>query len=433
MPDEDRPDETGSETRPEAEPGSRTAGEIEAPTSDGPVIDAGGGSRRPLGDRLPGGPLTPGIRLVRLVQWIATLVLVATLAYAAWRYVGTVVLGVFAYYVARPVFQRIDARVGSRTVALIVTPLAVALPVLLLVAWTVALLLGSLSRLLGIDLGDRTADLIQPYLDLTTLSVDLTTFVGAIVRDPARLADVQLGPDLSGITAAVVGTLEILFDVGLHGVVVVVIVFYLLRDDYRLAGWALDTFGSRGGVLEQYLVAVDTDLQDVYFGNVLNALLTGFLAVFAYLLLDVLAPPAVSIPEPVVLGLLVGGASLVPFVGIKLVTWPVAAYLFVRALLVSPASTWFAVVFLAVSSVVVDYVPDRLLRPFVSGRTLHAGGVMLAYVLGPLLFGWYGVFLGPLILVFVFEFARVVLPTLVDPERGDLAEVAVGDGRSADE
>jgi hypothetical protein len=36
---------------------------------------------------------------------------------------------------------------------------------------------------------------------------------------------------------------------------------------------------------------------------------------------------------------------------------------------------------------------------------------MLAYIFGPLLFGWYGVFLGPILLVLVVHFARVVLPS----------------------
>jgi len=84
----------------------------------------------------------------------------------------------------------------------------------------------------------------------------------------------------------------------------------------------------------------------------------------------------------------------------------------------------FPVAFLVVSFVVVDYVPDQLLRPYVSGRTLHVGAVMLAYTLGPFLFGWYGIFLGPFVLVVLYEFARIVVPWLFgtandddDPER----------------
>jgi hypothetical protein len=41
---------------------------------------------------------------------------------------------------------------------------------------------------------------------------------------------------------------------------------------------------------------------------------------------------------------------------------------------------------------------------------------MFAYILGPVLFGWYGLFLGPLLLVLVVHFVRLVLPELVDGE-----------------
>jgi len=37
---------------------------------------------------------------------------------------------------------------------------------------------------------------------------------------------------------------------------------------------------------------------------------------------------------------------------------------------------------------------------------------MLAYILGPLFFGWYGLFLMPALLVVVVQFAVVVVPSL---------------------
>jgi len=42
---------------------------------------------------------------------------------------------------------------------------------------------------------------------------------------------------------------------------------------------------------------------------------------------------------------------------------------------------------------------------------------MFAYILGPLLFGWYGLFLGPVVLVLGVHFARLVLPELLHSER----------------
>jgi len=54
---------------------------------------------------------------------------------------------------------------------------------------------------------------------------------------------------------------------------------------------------------------------------------------------------------------------------------------------------------------------------YVPGRNLQVGSVMSAYIFGTLLFGWYGIFLGSVLLVLSVHFARVVLPALLDAER----------------
>lgn len=46
----------------------------------------------------------------------------------------------------------------------------------------------------------------------------------------------------------------------------------------------------------------------------------------------------------------------------------------------------------------------------------HVGTLMFVYILGPVLFGWYGLFLGPIILILVVHFTRLILPELVEGE-----------------
>ena len=162
---------------------------------------------------------------------------------------------------------------------------------------------------------------------------------------------------------------------------------------------------------------MDDDLETVYFGNILTAFVIGVVAAISYNALDMVAPAAVSVPSPTLLGLLTGLASLIPVVGMKLVYIPLGVVLGVVAGVTDPALLWFPAVFLLVAFVVVDTIPELVLRPYVSGRDLHTGLVMLAYVLGPVLFGWYGLFLGPLLLVLVVHFVGIIVPELV--ERGE--------------
>jgi predicted PurR-regulated permease PerM len=198
----------------------------------------------------------------------------------------------------------------------------------------------------------------------------------------------------------------------LHLFVMILIAFYLLRDDDRLAGWWRRRFSDRNGVMETYATRVDTDFSHIFFGNLLNAFLTGVIGATAYGVLDFFAPQPLAIPYPALLGLLTGVASLVPVVGIKLVYVPLAAYLGFMTI-GNPVLLWFPLLFVAVSFVIVDVIPDLVLRPYVSGRNLHLGMVMLAYIFGPLLFGWYGIFLGPMILVLLVHFTSLVLPELL--------------------
>nr|WP_255767750.1 AI-2E family transporter [Haladaptatus halobius] len=199
----------------------------------------------------------------------------------------------------------------------------------------------------------------------------------------------------------------------LHVFIALVIAFYLLRDDHKLAMWFTSRISGPDSATHAYLEEVDTDLETIYFGNILNAFVVAIVAAITYTLLDSIAPSGLTIPAAVLLGLLTGLASLIPVVGMKLVYVPIGLYLAGRALLSNPQSIWFPLAFLLAAVVVVDGVTELLLRPYISGRNLHVGLVLFAYIIGPLLFGWYGLFFGPLLLVLLIHSTRIVLPELL--------------------
>ena len=338
----------------------------------------------------------------RAAWWGVGTALALLLAFVAYSFVGTFVLAVFVYYGTRPFYRRWRRRVGSRSLAAALALLTLALPVLLLVSYALAIGLQELERF------RRTADLgpledaIAPYLNISDAVDDPAT----LLSDPSarRALENALGPALDSL--GIVGT-------GLlHLFVVFAAAFYLLRDGHRLSRWVVGRFGDADGVLVEFMDRVDTDLHSVFTGNLLNAVFTAGIGAIVFSLLNLVSPASIGIPYPALIGLLAGAASLVPVVGMKLVYVPVAIYLFVVAGM-RGAPLWFPAAFTVLAFVVVDTIPDLLLRPYVSGRNLHVGLIMFAYIFGPLLFGWYGIFLGPLLLVFVYHFADLVLPELV--------------------
>ncbi len=360
------------------------------------------------------------------IGWAAVgLALALVLAWVTVTFLGTVVFGIFLYYATRPAHRRIEPRVGQPTVSALLALIALALPVVLLVAYTAAIALQELSVLAGsVNLGPF-ASAIDPYLDVSAVVDNPKTALDRI-GDPQSVLDI-LQSTLSYLGLVGSGLLSLFISFS--------IAFYLLRDADRLAGYGALVTDDRG-TLEAYGRAVDESLSSIYFGTILNAFLTGVIAAITYSLLNLMAPPELSIPFPALVGVLAGAGSLIPVVGMKIVYVPLVLYLGGRAILDGTGLQFVAIV-AVVSVVIVDLIPDFVLRPFVSGRGLHTGTVMFAFVLGPVLFGWYGLFLGPLLLVLIAHFVRLVLPELlagdqpksdpVDPEQADRESMATTD------
>ncbi|APE95159.1 AI-2E family transporter [Halodesulfurarchaeum formicicum] len=340
----------------------------------------------------------------RLGWWAIALALGALVVYLLYSFLGTFVFGIFVYYATRPIHRRLRRIIKQRSISAAVSLVAIAIPVLLLAFYTIALAMQELNRLL--ESGELSLlpleSLLQPYFDISS-----------VIFDPATIITQENAIEGLRTVLREAGTYLEFFGKGaLHLVVIIILAFYLLRDDNRLADWWRQRFADKEGVMEAYMTRVDRDFSNIFFGNILNAILTGIIGSISYTALNFVSPAAISLPYPTLLGLLTGIASLIPVIGIKIVYVPVAIYLLVMTAGM-PAVLWFTIAFVVVSFVVVDVIPDLVLRPYVSGRNLHLGMVMLAYIFGPLLFGWYGLFLGPMLLVLLVHFVALVLPELL--------------------
>lgn len=367
----------------------------------------------------------PGMNRSRLAWWILGGVLAAAVVFVLYSFVGTFVFGLFLYYATRPIYRRIRTRIRPPSLAAAVALFVLALPALALVAYTGGVAISELFRLTN----EGLFDLSRYPFTAEQLSA-LTDFEELLTIDPSVVTLQQVRRAVSSIGSA--GDVVVFVGIGLvHLFAMIALAFYLLRDDRTFSRWFRTRIADDRGVMEAFLAGVDRDFNNIFFGNILNAVLTGTIAVVVYSLLNLVAPPQVAIPAAALVGLFAGVASLIPVVGMKLVYVPVTAYLGVTSYLAEPNTLWFTAAFFAVSFVVVDTIPDLVLRPYVSGRHLHVGAVMIAYTLGPLLFGWYGIFLGPIILVLVVNFARHVLPVLI--AREPLVPYAVDPGVIAGE
>jgi predicted PurR-regulated permease PerM len=126
------------------------------------------------------------------------------------------------------------------------------------------------------------------------------------------------------------------------------------------------------------------------------------------------APGGAVVTIPILLGLLIGIATLIPVFGMKLVYIPYIVYL-VGLAVFTPTPLWHPVVFTIVTATVVDLIPDFFVRSYLSAQSgVHMGLILLGYIVGSLAFGWYGLFLGPLIVVIAVHFAHQIFPDLAE-------------------
>ena len=207
--------------------------------------------------------------------------------------------------------------------------------------------------------------------------------------------------------------------------------YFLLRNDNQLAAALRKLFDGRDTVAYAYASAVDGDLESVFFGNLLFVVAMSVVAAVAYEVTNLLAPQGLHIPMILVLAVLTGVTSLIPLVVSKVIYLPVVAYLGFQAVSSSSGGFLFVVGVLVVYFLVLDILPQTFLQPYITGRKLDMMVMMFAYILGPILFGWYGFFLMPIVFTVMLEAIRIPLPELV---RGDplTPDVSLGEGVGTD-
>jgi len=340
----------------------------------------------------------------RVGWWLVASVVAGIVGLFLYSFVGTFVLGLFVYYGARPINRRIQRRLGSRGAAATITLLFIVVPTLALLTYTGIVAFQQFTAAAGPDTVTRL---------LEFLPGNQQSIAGALGNLPQLASELEQFSRVQGVLTRALGVLGTLSNGLLHLTLALTFAFFLYADGSRLESWYRAEVGGRDTAAYSYLAGVDADLEVVYFGNVLTVLAVTIGAILVYNAYNFLAPAAVSLPVPTLLAVLTGLATFIPLVVGKVVYVPAATYLFWRATQADASLLIYPIAFLLVAFLLLDVIPQSIVRPYISGQTMHNGAVLFAYILGAALFGWYGLFFGPLLLVLVVQFANVVLGDLV--------------------
>ncbi|AGN02423.1 hypothetical protein L593_12420 [Salinarchaeum sp. Harcht-Bsk1] len=341
--------------------------------------------------------------------WIAVGVVVAFLiVLALFRFIGTFVAAVFLYYATRPIHRRIDERVARPNLAVALALFVVLVPMALVVGYALFLIAEELAGLVSGGAFSSLEPYLQPYLRLArrgefrALGEAISQSGGSGTSASGRLQ--TLGDSIFDVASLVFGVIAKVF-------LLSAFLFYLLRDGSDVRDWFYESVDHDERIVA-FTQAVDEDLEIVFFNNFVLVVLTSIEAAVFYYAMNLLVPGDPIVETPVLLGALIGIGTIIPVVGMKIVYLPYAAVLFVQAA-TTDTPLWHPLVFLGVSAIVIDTIPDVFIRTYLSARSsIHMGLILLGYVLGSMAFGWYGLFLGPIVVVIFYHFAHTTFPWL---------------------
>ncbi|SDK67069.1 AI-2E family transporter [Natronorubrum texcoconense] len=341
--------------------------------------------------------------------WTFAFALAIVLIAALSDYLGWIVFGIFLYYVARPVSRRLHQRGLSSGTSATVTLVLVVLPFVGVLFVVASLAIVQIATLELTDF-DAVLERFLPDVDtdeLPTTDMELYPVAEDLATDP-RLATV--GQWLSGLVGRFLTASYLLF-------VTFLFAFFLVRDERRLGRWLrTEIVGERPNVTT-YLRNVDAGLQSIFFGYTLTILAIVLLAGVVYAGFNAIAPAGLEIPQVLLLAIVTGFASVIPLVGRNIVYASIVGYLALTAIRTDPTGLWFPVAFYVVMGVLFDGIIRTYVRPTLSGRLFPTGLILFAYILGPPVFGWYGIFLGPIVMVVTVVFVQQQLPRLLHADQ----------------
>jgi len=351
-----------------------------------------------------------GVAIVVLLLWIMR------------PFLDVFIYAIFLYYITRPIKRWLSKYIRNEGLQVTVSLLLLALPIVFIIAYT---LLVGLGQLMGVAQSHGLTGMIPsgPLANMTTAFSGLQQNVSSGDFDWNTIAQQGWFKTLSGysgslptVQAILIATGGTIADILFKLFIIFFIAFTLLKDDHRLKEWVEKTFPylveEHHRLFARYMKGVDTDLQKIFFSNLLSIVFFAIIAVISYHVLNIFAPPSLQIPSPILLGILTGVAALIPIIGMWLIVGPLTIYLIVNALLAGAFFAnigYFIFMFLFIF-VVVTTIPGFVVGPYLARGNVNTGLLMFAYIIGPLVFGITGIFIGAIVLVLLTNYFRTVVP-----------------------
>jgi len=307
---------------------------------------------------------------------------------------------------AHPLHDRLDVSLRkwpslSAGLSVIVVTVAIALPATLLVRQIGSEAISSIDSARKLFETDRWKLVVErfPQLEPVTRWIRREIDIDAQVKEAT-----------GGVAKGVRGAFQKVMDIGVTALVTLFLLFYFLRDKYRILRSVEQLVPLSPGETGKVRDSIRDTLGAVVFGTLAVAVAQGTLGGLMFWWLD--------LPAPLLWGAVMAILAILPLFGAALIWIPAAAYLAMKG-------DWNQALLLVAWGTLVVGLIDNLLYPLLVKNRLriHTVPVFISVLGGVFVFGATGFVLGPLILAVAIALIdiwrrRMALPDIEEGVNG---------------
>lgn len=184
------------------------------------------------------------------------------------------------------------------------------------------------------------------------------------------------------------------------------VMFYVFKDGHRVEGEIRILLPFSPSFNDRLINRTKSLLHATVYGALVVAVVQGTLATLAFFLFD-------AVETPLLWGVLVAFAALMPFVGTALVWFPVGILQVINGFIEnSPVLFWKGIGVLLFGTFIISAI-DNIIKPRLIGNRsdLHPVLVLIGIFGGIGMFGFVGIIVGPLVLSILMSFIEVYKET----------------------
>lgn len=338
------------------------------------------------------------------ISFLIFFVLIITLSIILiWPFFPTVLAGLVVAYIFYPLFRKINGVIKKNFLSAAIVSLLVVLVFTIPALLTVKVVYQDVAKTLIVS-KQRVSTAFFEGCQQDTIACNLNNYLANSFNDPKTKDAIYASLSRFSFTFlnSIPDFIAAVPKVILNLFILLFVMFYVFKDGERFEDDIRTLLPFSPTFNDRLITRTKSLLHATVYGAIIVAIIQGILGTIAFYIFD-------AVDTPILWGVLLAIAALVPFVGTALVWFPIGLIQIFNGFITNtPAMFWKGVGVLLFGTFIISTI-DNIIKPRIIGNRsdLHPVLVLVGIFGGIALFGFVGIIVGPLILSILMSFIEV--------------------------